>query len=345
MNLRPFYARWGLLLCCLPVVGMAADAGDQPPRPVEAVLPIVQPMPEEIVVTGTLRANESVHISPEIAGTVESLPFREGSAINKGDLIVELDDALLAAQLRQARASYDLAKLRNDRDRELVERNSISQSVYDESTAELNERRAALEVTQVMLEKTRISAPFDGYISLRNTSVGAYVTPGQELFEVVDDSILKLDFRVPERVAGTVKPGNQVTFILQSAIDGGEYQAVIKATEPVITPSSRTLMARAIFTNSDRKIRAGSFATVKLSLGAADPVPTVPEQALIGSAQGYHVFVVVDGRAERRNVTTGVRRGERIAIISGLDASLPVVIAGQQRLREGTPVEIVQVQD
>jgi membrane fusion protein (multidrug efflux system) len=150
---------------------------------------------------------------------------------------------------------------------------------------------------------------------------------------------------VPERIANTVKPGNAVSFALQSDVDGGEYQAVVTATEPVITPSSRTLLARAIFTNTDRKIRAGSFATVRLSLGGAEPVPTVPEQALIGSAEGYHVFVVVDGRAERRTVTSGVRRGERVAIDSGLDASEPVIIAGQQRLQDGIPVKIVQVQD
>jgi membrane fusion protein, multidrug efflux system len=314
-------------------------------RTVEAALPVIQPMPEEIVVTGTLVANEWVRISPEIAGTVKSLPFEEGGHITKGDLILELDDALLAAQLRQAQASFDLAKLRHDRDRELVKRKSISQAVFDESAAELNERQAALEVSQVRLDKTRIRAPFDGYISLRDTSVGAYVTPGEDLLILVDDAVLKLDFRVPERIAGAVNPGTHVSFHIQSDGNGRDYQATVRATQPAITPNSRTLLARASYANDEREILAGSFATVKLTLTEADPVPTIPQQALTGSAQGYRIFVVEDGVAIQRDVTVGVRRDGRVAVTSGLEPGEPVIIAGQQLVRDGSPVIVVMARD
>jgi membrane fusion protein, multidrug efflux system len=334
-----------LLLVFAAGAATAALASEPAARTVEAALPVIQPMPEEIVVTGTLVANEWVRISPEIAGTVKSLPFEEGGHISKGDLILELDDALLAAQLRQAQASFDLAKLRHDRDRELVKRKSISQAVFDESAAELNERQAALEVSQVRLDKTRIRAPFDGYISLRDTSVGAYVTPGEHLLILVDDSVLKLDFRVPERIAGAVKPGTRVTFQIQSDGNGHDYQATVRATQPAITPNSRTLLARASYANDQRKILSGSFAMVKLTLSQADPVATIPEQALTGSAHGYRIFVVEDGMAIQRDVTVGVRRDGRVAIMSGLAADEPVIIAGQQLVREGSPVNVVMTRN
>jgi len=333
------------LLCLAAAAAGPLRAAETPARPVEIALPLVQPMPEEIVVTGTLVANEAVHISPEIAGTVKSMPFVEGSAIARGDLILELDEALLAAELRQAQASHDLALLRNDRDRKLVKSNSISQSVYDQSTAELNERRAALEVAQVRLDKTRIRAPFDGHISLRDTSVGAYVTPGEHLFTLVDDSVLKLDFRVPERVASVVKPGLSVSFHLQADRSDRAYRAIVKAVEPAITPSSRTLLARATYDNAGRNILAGSFASVTLTLGGADPVTTVPEQALIGSPAGFYLFVVTDRMAARREVELGVRRGGRVAITRGLRPDEPVIVAGQQLVQDGSPVNIIPVQD
>lgn len=345
MNALLVHGFSGLLLFFAAGTATPTCADEPAAMTVEATLPVIQPMPEEIVVTGTLVANEWVRISPEIAGTVKSLPFEEGGHIAKGDLILELDDALLAAQLRQAQASFDLAKLRHDRNRELLKRKSISQAVFDESAAELNERRAALEVSQVGLDKTRIRAPFAGYISLRDTSVGAYVTPGEDLLILVDDSLLKLDFRVPERLAGAVKPGTRVSFRIQSDSEGRDYQAMVRAAQPAITPNSRTLLARASYANDNREILAGSFATVKLTLGETDSVTTIPEQALTGSALGYRIFVVDDGLAVQRDVTLGVRREGRVAITSGLDPDEPVIIAGQQLLRDGSPVNVVMAPD
>jgi membrane fusion protein (multidrug efflux system) len=305
-------------------------------------IPVLQTMQEQIVITGTLHANESVQISPEIAGTIAALPFTEGGEIHKGDPILALDDSLFTAQLRQAQASYDLAKIRHDRSLKLLKKKSVSQAVYDESVAELNERKAAREVAEVKLAKTRIKAPFDGYIGFRNTSIGAYVTPGQPLFTLVDDTPLKLQFRIPERLANVVIDGTEIDFEVDSSGHPERYKALILATEPLITSSSRSLQAKAIFENDERRVRAGAFAKIILMLGADKPSLTIPSEALIGSNTGYSVFVVVDGTAERRAVTTGVRRSGLVAITSGLEKNIPVIVAGHQMIRDGASVNVVE---
>jgi len=299
-------------------------------------------MPEEIQVTGTLVADEWVRLAPEINGSIKALPFIEGGAVKQGDLIVQLDDALLAAELKQAESTFELARLRHERDRKLLDRNSISRAVYDESQAQLQEGRAVLEVAQVKLQKSRILAPFDGFISLRNVSVGTYVTAGQELLVLVDDTPLKLDFRVPERLAHVINPGTAVRFEIGRRGNGQRYEAEVTATEQAITPDSRTLLARARYENAGRELLAGSFARVVLQLGAHETVLAIPEEALIGTASGYRVFTISEGKAQMSEVKTGVRRDGLVAITTGLEESDQVVISGHQLLAVGTPVRIVQ---
>lgn len=330
-----------MLMYALLLLSTGSWGAEQTPLPVEVVVPVQRPMPEEIQVTGTLIAQEWVKLAPEISGKIKLLPFTEGGAVKQGDLIVQLDDALLAAELRQAQASYELARLRHERDQKLLKSNSISRAVYDESLAELDEGRAVLEVAQVKLDKSRILAPFDGYISLRDVSVGTYVTAGEELLILVDDRPLRLDFRVPERIAHAVTPGTVVHFEIGRHGRSQRYEATVTATQPAITPNSRTLLARAIYPNADRSLLAGSFARVELVLGGEEPVLAIPEEALIGTAGGYRVFTVVEGRARLQEVETGVRRDGFVAVTAGLREGSQVVVAGHQLLTQNRPVTIV----
>lgn len=344
MSVLPKSRYFGVLALLSLVAGHAAAAGGRGPA-VEVLVPVVKPMPEEILVTGTLIANEWVLVAPELAGTIKALPFTEGGAIKQGDPILELDDAMLAAELRQAQASYDLAKLHFDRNEQLYKRQSVSKSVFDESAAELRERQAALDVARVKLAKTRITAPFDGYITLRDISVGAYVTPGQQLFTLVDDTPLKLEFRVPERLAGKITPGMKVQFEVNLSGEPERHEAEVGLVQPAITPASRSLEARAFFPNTERRILAGTFARVYFTVGDDQPVLAVPEQALIGSADGYFVFVLEQDQARRRAVKTGVRRGGLVAITAGLQPGVPVIVAGHQTLVDGITVNVVNRQE
>ena len=336
------WMRRAALIFILSPLSLSTNAQIISGVPVVVDTPILQPMQEQIVITGTLHANESVSISPEIAGTIASMPFTEGGAINKGELLLALDDSLFSAQLRQAQASYDLAKIRHDRTLQLLKKRSVSQATYDESVAELSERKAALEVAEVTLSKTRINAPFNGYIGFRNSSIGSYVTPGQPLFTLVDDTPLKLHFRIPERLANVITTGSTITFEVDGSGRPERYTAQIQAIEPLITANTRSLQAKAVFDNADRRIRVGAFAKIYLTIGANEPVLAIPFEALVGSNMGYSVFVVTHGIAHRREVTTAVRRDGLVAITSGLDDNSPVVIAGHQMIKDGSPVVITR---
>jgi len=309
-------------------------------------LPPKQAMQEQIDVTGNLVANGWVPVSTEVAGVIKTIAFTDGSLVRQGDLLVELDTSILAAELKQAEASYTLAQLRYQRQQRLLQSRSISQSVFDEAAAELDERRAVLEVAQVKLDKTRILAPFDGYVSLRTVSVGAYVTPGQAIVHVIDDTPLYVDFPVPARLATDIHPDDTVGFAIPEGADQWRrFQATVVALQPAVSPESRALTVRAIYPNRKRDLRAGSFARVQVPLGDSLPVLAVPEQSLVGTGDNYSVFVVIDGIAHRRDVKTGARIDGMIAIKSGLEENVAVVIAGLQRLAEGTAVKIVTVEE
>lgn len=319
----------------------AQAASAQPvATPVLAAKPQLKVMQEDIVLTGTLQANEQVMVSSEIAGTVKSISFDEGGSIDANAQILMLDDSLLAAELQQSQASFKLAKTRYDRAQQLLKSKSISQSSYDESAAELAERSAALEVAKVRLDQTRIKAPFGGAIAFRNVSIGAYVKPGDHLVTIIDDTPLKLHFRVPERLASAVTPGSTIHFEVASGNKAKHYQAAISAVEPLIANKSRTLLARAIFANDNQEIIAGAFAKIHLLIGATEPVITIPAEAVIGTRSGQKVFVVNDGKAESRSIVTGVRKNGLISVLEGLADQPEVIIAGHQLIGDGSPIVV-----
>jgi membrane fusion protein (multidrug efflux system) len=308
--------------------------------PVETARVLATDLALDTTAVGSLRSNESVVLRPETAGRISSINFKDGSAVARGALLVGLDAAMQSAEYDQAKANLGLAQANLKRTRELFEKKFISQQALDNVEAALKVQQAALALAQARLDKMRIKAPFSGVVGIRNVSVGDYVKEGQELINLEDIGTLKIDFRLPEAYLGQLKPG-QVIEVTTDALPGQKFAALLDAINPLVDTGGRAISCRAHLANAGARLRPGMFVRVRLIFEQRSKVLLVPEQAIVPDLKAPFVFRVVDGKALRSPVRTGLRRNAQVEIVDGLQADDEVVTAGQLKLRDGAPVTVV----
>lgn len=335
------YWRGGLEATANAPQGKESKAPEAPlAMPVEAAAVEVGAIASEVAAVGTLRSNESVVIRSEIAGRIERIGFAEGELVEKGAVLVILDDSVYRAELADKQASFNLSRRNFDRAQELFARGAGSERVRDEARASLESTEAAVNLAKVRLDKTRIAAPFRGILGLRKVSVGDYITPGQDLVNLEDIDPIKLDARIPERYLGALQPGQRIRFEVD-AFPGAEFEGAVYAIDPQIDASGRSIAIRARIPNRDRRLKPGLFARVTLVLTRRENAVIVPEQAIVPQGDRRFVFKVVDGKAVLTQVTTGQRRAGRVEIVGGLAPADVVVTAGQLKIRDGAEVTVV----
>jgi membrane fusion protein (multidrug efflux system) len=308
---------------------------------VEAVEVEVGRVVDATTVTGTLRSDEDATISTEISGRVSGVHFREGQMVGQGDLLFTLDDAIYRAELATAEANLELSKRNYERASELLERNAGTERAKDEAVAQMAIDQAEVNLARTRLDKTRITAPFDGVIGLRQVSVGEYVTPGQDLVNLEDIEPIKVDFRIPERLLAAVDAGQAIEITVEAwperTFDGAVY-----AINPQVDAAGRSIILRAQIENEKRLLRPGLFARVKLITDQREQALLVPEQAIVPQGGKRYVFKVVDGKVKRTEVEVGTRRVGEAEILSGLKAGDVVVTAGQMKLQDGVAVRVLE---
>jgi membrane fusion protein (multidrug efflux system) len=295
---------------------------------------------DDVAAVGTLRSNESVVVRPEISGRIETLDFREGAPVRKGQVIVALDDAVPAAEVAQARANLALAESSFNRTQQLQRENYVSATASDQALNALRVAQANVQLAEAKLARTRIVAPFAGIIGIRRVSVGDYVKEGQDLVTLEDVSALKVDFRLPEQLLATLRPGQSVE-IASDALPGRTYAGSIEAIDPLIDQNGRALVLRARLKNTDGLLRPGMFVRTRIILEERPGALSIPEEAIVPVGADQYVFRVVDGRAQRTRVATGQRRAGQVEIVSGLAPDDVVITAGQLKVRDGSMVATV----
>lgn len=322
--------------------GTAGAAAKAEPVGVETITVTSETVADDVTAVGTLRSNESVVLRPEVAGRIAAIRFREGGPVRRGEVLIELDAAVQQAEVQQAKANLALAEANYGRTDDLFKRKFLSHTARDEAASQLEVARANMALAQAHLERTRIRAPFAGVVGIRNVSVGDYVKEGDDLVNLEDIATLKVDFRLPENYLARVRPG-QTLELTSDAIPGQRFEARIAAIDPLVDEQGRSVVMRATLPNEGLRLRPGMFARVRLILQQRADVAILPEEALV-SAPGNVLFVyrVVDGKAQRVEVSTGARRGTRVEVVRGLQAGDVVVTAGQLKLRDGAPVRVVR---
>ena len=198
---------------------------------------------------GTLRSRQSVMVRPEIAGRIKELGFTDGARVRKGQMLVQLDDALQRADLRQALAQVSIAKANLKRNEELVAQNFVAKRVLDESAASLQVAEAQLGLSCARLSRMVLLAPFDGTLGIRNINLGDFVKDGADLVNLEDTSSMYVDFRLPERFQGKLKLQQPVELLLD-AVPGRKFKARIEALDPLLDANGRSVGVRAVLPNN-----------------------------------------------------------------------------------------------
>jgi membrane fusion protein, multidrug efflux system len=299
------------------------------------------PLENNITIPGSILPNEQIELRSELSGRIEKLNFIEGTFVRKGDLLVKVDDSELRAQLQKLDAQYDQAIADEQRKKQLIEVNGITQEEYDAAVTAVRGLEADISLIKTRISKSNIRAPFDGYVGLRMQSPGAYVTTGDIISTLVETNPAKIEFNVPERYVSGIHKGMIVTF--NTSGDDTEYKGRVYANDPMIDLSSRSLKVRAVCENPQNKLVPGAFVELSLGLQKIDNALMVPTTALVPLLNSQNVYIVKNGTARLQEVTTGIRTENRVQITKGVQTGDTLALTGLLALRNGMPVSISEI--
>lgn len=294
---------------------------------------------------GTLRPYNSVIIKSEVSAVISKIHFHEGASANEGDLLIELDDKGAKAALMEAEAAYRKAKSEYDPVEKLADRGVMAKVNRDKLKAEMDMCAAKVESCKNVLEKHRITAPFEGVVGLREVSEGQFVSPGNELVKLVDCNPLKVDFRVIEADIKNVYVGQEVK-VLVGGDQSEEFDAKIIAIDPESDKISHSFNVRAILGMSAEAadefpaLKPGRFVSVKIIPEESQKGILVPESCLEKVGDEYYLYRLIEGIAVRTMVTTGMHKNGFVEIITGVNDGETVITSGQQGVLDGRGVSI-----
>jgi len=296
---------------------------------------------------GSLRSRQGVMVRPEVSGRIARLGFQDGQRVRAGQLLVQLDDTLQQAQLKQAEAQASIARTNLQRGRELLAQGFVSQSSVDQSAAALEVAEAQVALARAQLGRMRVVAPFDGTAGISLVDVGDYVKDGADVVNLEDLSSMSVDFRVPERYVDRLRPGNPVD-VSVDALPGRTFSGKVEAVDSQVSADGRALLVRARVANPGSLLKPGMFARARVVFSVREGAIVVPEEAVVPIGGKQFVFRVVDGPggqkvAQRIEARIGLRLPGQVEILEGLAAGESVVTAGQARLARGDnlPVRVM----
>ena len=319
-----------------PAVGQGGPRGDTAIT-VETTEVVLGELESSVKAVGTLTAEASATLRAEVPGQIMAVHFREGEPLEKGAELYSIEATVLEAEVNEARANANRSEAALKRAQDLHSKQLISGTDFDTARANYDVDVARLRSSRARLSKTVIRAPFDGFVGLRRINIGDYATIGQELVDVVQLNPLRVDFSVPETLLPKVRPGLPVSVTVDAYPDDS-FGGNIIAVAPKSDVQGHSLEVRASLPNDELKLRPGLFVRVTVSLGVKQNAIVIPEQAIWPIGQDKTVYVVVDGKAERRIVELGERQPGAVEITAGLEAGEIVVTAGQMKLFEGAAV-------
>jgi membrane fusion protein (multidrug efflux system) len=291
-----------------------------------------------ITVSGTIEADEQVQIRSEISGIVRELPFQEGAWVQKGQLLIRMDDSELQAHLIQAQTREKLMADNEQRARLLLEKEAISSQEYDVAFADYESAKAQTTLIKAQLAKTRVLAPFAGKIGLRSVSVGEYLTPTTIVANLMSVGQVKIQFAIPEKYSGQIHPGHHLSFT--SSNQDKEYVAKVYAVEPGVDETTRTIRIRAIADNQSGALVPGAFVRINLPLDEQENAMMVPTYAVIPVQDGKQVYLFKEGKSVLRNVQTESRTQFDVLVTEGLQPGDTVITSGIMSIRDGMAVGV-----
>ncbi|MEI2813344.1 MAG: efflux RND transporter periplasmic adaptor subunit [Burkholderiaceae bacterium] len=229
---------------------------------------------------GSLKSRQGVMLRPEVSGRITALNFKDGDRVRKGQLLVQFDDQLPVAQMKQSQAELSIAQANHKRNQELVAQNFVSKRSLDESAANMEVAQAKLALAQATVARLSLKAPFDGMTGIRTVNVGDYLKDGGDIVNIEDIAAVFVDYRLPERLQNKIKKGQKAQIDLD-ALPGRKFTAVIQAIDPLVDANGRSVGVRACIDNRQFQLRPGMFARVNTVFGERDNAKVIPEEAIV----------------------------------------------------------------
>jgi membrane fusion protein (multidrug efflux system) len=298
--------------------------------------------------TGSVVAVHGVTLGAELSGTVREVDFDSGAWVKQGAVLVRLDTSSEEAALVGARADATLARLALERARSLRQSDVNSQADLEGAEARAAQAGAAVAGLEAAIAKKTIRAPFAGRIAIRQVEVGQVVTPGTPVASLQSVDPTYVDFWLPQQALASVQVGQQVR-LTTDTYPGSTWEGKLTTINPEIDPATRNVRLRATLPNADGRLKPGMFANVEVVSAERQPVLLVPATAAVYAPYGDSVFVLEPlaepGKpprtvARQRFVRLGERRGDLVAVVSGLKGGEAVVSNGAFKLRNGAVVEV-----
>ena len=304
---------------------------------------------DDVQAVGSLKSARSVVVRPEVSGRIAKLGFAEGGRIQKGQLLVQLDDTLQQAQMKQAEAQANIARTRLQRNRELLTQGFVSQSAVDQSLADLQVADAQVSLAQAQLSRMKVLAPFNGTAGLRKVDEGDYVKDGADIVSVEDLGALTVQFALPERSLDRLRVGQAVDLTLD-ALPGRTFKGRVAALDAQVDANGRALQVLAQVDNAGALLRPGMFARARVVFAVRGGAVVVPEEALVPLGNKQWLFKLANGAnsqkvARRVEAKLGLRLAGKVEILEGVAAGDSVITAGHARLLRGDnmPVRVVDL--
>ncbi|WP_137387655.1 efflux RND transporter periplasmic adaptor subunit [Rhodoligotrophos defluvii] len=289
---------------------------------------------------GSLRANQSVTIVPEAAGRVEEILFGPGQRVKAGDVLVRLDDRDQRIALEEAKAALAEASEALERQKKLVQSKVATRAALEQAQTAHAKAKAAMDRAERDLARQQIIAPFAGVVGLSRTDIGAWVDTSTVLTTLDDLSTVELEFALPERLLSQIATGLPVE-ATSAAFPGRTFEGSISAIDTRIDPGSRAFTVRAAIPNPDLALKPGMFVNITIALDQR-VASAIPEEAVITAGSETFVYVLADGKAQRRPVAIGAHTADgMVEVVDGLSQGEQVISSGLQSLGDGVAVKVL----
>ena len=334
-------------LLCLAVLGVSTPAfAQQAATPVFVTDIKQQDFVDEIAALGTLQANENVDLTSSVTERITKINFESGQRVKQGDVLIEMDFSEEEALLAEERSVLAEAERQVARLKPLIKRGATSQSTWDAAQLEAQTSRSRIAAIESQIQERRIIAPFDGKLGLRNVSVGVMAQPGTLITTIDDDTVMKLDFSVPEVYLPAIKEGGKISASAKAYPDE-TFEGTVESIDSRVDVVTRAISVRALLNNDDRKLKPGMLMRVQLYKDPRKAI-VVPEEAIVPKGDKNYVYTVSqdaeEGTASMVQVELGSRQKGIAEVLSGLEEGDQVVTHGTIRLQDGARI-VVKAKD
>jgi membrane fusion protein (multidrug efflux system) len=319
-----------------------------PPNAVTTIQAVEATWAPVLTAIATLAPVEGVTLGTDADGIISRIAVENGAAVKAGDLLIEFDTTVEAAQLASAEARLTIAKLDRDRTAELRLKNTNSQAELDQADAVLSEAKAGTEAARAQLAKKLVRAPFDGRVGIRLVNVGQFVPRGSPLLPLQKLNPIYVNFSIPQRYLPQLVNGQDAN-VKVDAFGDRVFAGKVVAINPEVDSSSRNVYVQALIENPGEILRSGMFAHVEVQLPVDKPTVILPATAIAYASYGNSVYIVetmkdADGKdylgVRQQFVKLGTTRGDQVAILDGVKSGDVVVTAGVFKLRNRAAVQI-----